>query len=377
MLKKTLLLLTLFAALPLCAKPITITALYNTKGPEAVFAKEALQGTQLAVAMINKRGGVLRQKITLSIKSIPSNPKELQTFKAKLASDASSDFVVGLNDPRLLQTLAPALLNSGKLVISSDPSNSALQTQFAQSLFLTSFNDKIEGAAAAQYIMSQMHLARAFILYQSDMLAADGLDKNFSAAYQHLKGEVVGRAALDNGKLTPKIQGEIESAHPNILYIVAKTPQLTQLIKQLRTSGAELPIMATRSAYAEQIIPLGKSIADNIYYTTPGYFDKNFMDDAMIKFIAAYRKGYHAKPSTIYSALGYDNVQLLAAAIKKAKSTNPVKVATALKAMKNFAGVAGELDMRQTPPTNIVTVVKILNAKARTAAMVIPQYIPN
>lgn len=372
-----MLLLTLFAVLPAYAKSITIAMLNNGKASQTIFAKEYRRGAQLAVAAINKRGGVLKSTLVLG-----GNSEGLHVLKVHKADKAAQntipeDFIIDLSSPSLLQAEAPAMLAAGKVIITANSSSASLVAQYPNNLFLTSFNDKIQAAAAAQYIMSQMHLARAFVLYEPDMAGADSLQHNFTKTYQHLKGDVVGSAALVQGKITPKLQAAISSVHPNVLYVILQTSQAAKVIKQLRDSSINMPIMASSTVSAEQLIPLGKSVADNIYYTTPGFFDANFMDDNMLKFVAAYRKKYNVKPSTIYSALGYDNVQLLAAAIKKARTTKPAKVAEAIKAMKNFKGVTGDLDMSQNPPTNIVTVVKILNAKARTAAMVIPQYLPS
>ena len=370
--KKLLLLLALSIALPIFAESITITALDN---PQPTVTSQARQGAELAISVINKRGGVLGQKLALVANDSAKNTANFHRLDSKTTGDSLASLAVNLGDSTLVQNRVAKMLSEGSVVLSPSSFSPQLQAQLPQHLFVTSFNDPVEAAAAAQYIMTQMHLARAFILYQPNMATSASLTHNFSAAYQHLKGSVVGSAALTNGKITPEVEDKINSAHPNILYLVVESARVVPVIKQLR-AAYDQPIMATSSVDAEQVIPLGKSIADNIYYTTPGFFDSNFMDDNLEKFVKAYQQKYNKKPSNIDSALAYDNIQLLAAAISKAKSTEPMKVASALKSITKFQGAVGDLDMSQIPPTTIVTVVKILNAKARTAAMVIPQYIP-
>lgn len=373
MFKKSVFVCLFAIATGLCANPIVITSLYDSTGNNAIFASSAIKGAKLAIKMINQKGGVLGNKLRLNTESDAQNAYSFQSLNQTMTGKNSSDFVLTFANQLTPDSAAVKLAKTGKVVITAGSTPMRL---VRQNIFPSSFNDKVQAAAAAQYIMAQMHLARVFVLYQPSMVGSDELRQNFALSFRHLKGKLVGGVSLATGKITPEIMDQINSSHPNVLYIVADNKMTPKLIKQLRDSDNSLPIMLTSSADASQISELGKATADNIYFTTEGYYDNNFMDDNMEAFVKAYTAEYKQKPDNIFSAIGYDNVQLLAAAMKKAKSSSAAKVATALKRLTNFKGVTADLDMSQNPPSSIVTVVKILNAKSRIAAMVIPQYIP-
>jgi branched-chain amino acid transport system substrate-binding protein len=134
--------------------------------------------------------------------------------------------------------------------------------------------------------------------------------------------------------------------------------------------------MGGDSYVVNDITALSATVADSVYFTTLGSYDRNFMDPSMVAFVKYYQKRLGEKPTNIYSAVGYDTVNILAAAMKKAKSTEPTKVATALKSMQDFSALTGDLNIGTPVVNSMVTVVKVISGKARIAALVIPQYIP-
>jgi branched-chain amino acid transport system substrate-binding protein len=358
------------------ANEIVIGVLANTSGTQVVVDSESIKGIRLAVDQINAKGGLLGDKIKLTIKKGNSQTNETQKLAGQLASDNAINYVIDVSSTTDVMAAAPAILNAGKVMLSSSATGTDLLQQFPHNFFLLAFTDNVQAAAAAQFAVNQMHLARAVVLYQQTMPYAKALAGYFNNAYQHFKGETVSTIAFTGNKLNAFQLNAIKKAKPNIIFLAASAENVPLLIQQLRKDKLEQTIIGGDSYLASNIAPLGNSIADNVYYTTHGYFDKNFMEAPMEKFVQQYRAVYKESPSNISSALGYDAMNLLATAIKKAKSTAPNKVTKLMKSLTAFNAVTGELDLSSNPPTKIVSVVKLLNAKARIAAMVIPQYIP-
>jgi branched-chain amino acid transport system substrate-binding protein len=78
------------------------------------------------------------------------------------------------------------------------------------------------------------------------------------------------------------------------------------------------------------------------------YFSNHYSsldkDPKVIDFIKAYKAKYGKDPDA-FNALGYDLGKYIADAVKRAGSTDPVKIKDALAATKGFVGVTGTFDM--------------------------------
>ena len=355
---------------------ITIGAIYNTQGVQAPLDQPSLRGAQLAIEQINAKGGVLGKKLRLRIEEGNSKVKVIQQLAKKISSDKSISVVIGLSDNGMVKAAASALLQAGKVFITSGATSPTLLLRFPQRFFLAAFTDNIQAAAAAQFITKQMYRQRAIVLYQQNMAYARALSHYFIDAFEHFNGHVIYRRALLNRQLSATTLSAIKNVHANIIFLAAGPSVAPELIKQLRQAHIAIPIMGGDSFVAADITPDGEQIANDIYFTTHGYFDKNFMQDSMLNFIKAYKKKYQEPPSNIFAALGYDAVELAVAGMRKADSLQANKIAQAIKGMHTFAALTGTLDLSNKLPSKTVTVVKIIHAKARIAALIIPQYLP-
>lgn len=351
---------------------LTVGVLANTSGNEAVFDQPALAGLQLAVRITNKKGGVAGHKIRLNIKRGDSTVATMQKLSQALANNPKVDFVISVGDSRMVAVAAPILANASKLLISSSATDTNLSQQ--KNLILLAFTDAIQASAAAQFAANQMHLKQAAALYQANNAYARAVTGYFNDAYSHFEGKVLMSAKFQGDKLSAALIDQLRKHQPNIIFMSADAKGVLAVIKQLRQAGFKQPIMGGDSYLASEISELGSSTADNVYYATHGFYDSNFMEPNMSRFVKAYQKHYGKKPSTIYSGLGYDAMQLLVTGLQKAKNPTVANVKATLGRLSNFNAVTGDLNLTQTPANKIVTVVKLLSAKARIAAMVIPQY---
>ena len=95
----------------------------------------------------------------------------------------------------------------------------------------------------------------------------------------------------------------------------------------------------------------------------------------MASFLKLYTEQYKTKPKGTATVLGYDAALLAITAIRNANSTDPQKIAIAIKNMHMFPAASGLINFNAPIPLKVVTVVKLTNGKANIAAMNRPQYI--
>lgn len=351
------------------AAPINVAVLSG----QSKLQQEVIQGIELATDHVNDERRIADGKIKLYKVSLSNNFDDNQNVINKIAKNPSINFVISTTDQPQLEQIAPSIIKSGKLLFSTQTIDYSLLQQYPKGFYPVAYTNNVQAGAAAQFIAGQMHFDRVLILYQNNYR---NLNQNFVNALKHYNGTVLADIQASSSRLAPGVINQIRRSSAEVVYLIVNANDVQNFIEQIRKVNSKVSIVGNDNFVASEIRQLGKKVADNIYFTTHGYYDKNFMQDNMQDFIDDYADYYHHKPETIYPALGYDTIDLIKTAINKAKTTNPAKVAAALNRIKDFEAVTGDLNYTKTPPTKFVTVVKILNAKPHIAAMVLPQYIP-
>ncbi len=358
------------------AATVNIGAIYNTTGSQASLDQPSLQGAKLAVDEINAKGGVLGKQVRLETEQGDSKNNNIQLLAKKMASETSISVVIGLSDNDGVEAAAPSILKAGKVFITSGATSPQLLTQFPRRFFLTAVTDNAQAAAAAQFAINGMHRRRAIVLYQRNMAYTRTLAHYFVEAFRHFSGKVLYQQAIDTEHLPITKLIAWQRLPGSLLFLSAGPSMAPKLIKKLRDAGIKLPIFGGDSYIAHDLVAEDQQAVTDIYFATHGYFDKAFMDPDMQHFVDDYAKKYGQPPQSIFTALGYDAVQLAVAGIRKAKSTQPDKIAAAIKSLHDFPAITGKLDLSGDLPSKMVTLVKIIKGKARIAALVIPQYLP-
>jgi branched-chain amino acid transport system substrate-binding protein len=144
------------------------------------------------------------------------------------------------------------------------------------------------------------------------------------------------------------------------------------IIGQARTAGIMVPIVGPDGFESPDLVKLagGAAKVNDVYFST--HFSALSTDKKVQDFIAAYKVSAGEAPSAL-SALAYDTVYMLKQAIENANSTDPVKVNTALAALKDFAGITGKISFdAMHNPIKSAIVVKLVNGEQATATVVNP-----
>jgi branched-chain amino acid transport system substrate-binding protein len=84
-------------------------------------------------------------------------------------------------------------------------------------------------------------------------------------------------------------------------------------------------------------------------------------DPRMQRFVTDYRTAYGKPPENAFAMLGYDTLNLIVDAIRRAGVAAPEAVREALAATRDFRGVTGTIGYRpgQRKPSKPVTIMRI------------------
>ena len=346
--------------------PITLGAIYNLTGAQAPLDLPSALGAQLAVMELNKQGGLLGKPVKLNLVDGESQPALIQQEAKIFAQNKAISIAFGLSDTNMVLAAAPALTQAHKLFITSGATSPNLPQQIPNFLLLACYTDQMQADTLANFAFNDLDGKTAYILTNQDMSYTVLLAQYFQQTYKQIGGKIVGFNSFKqdvplNKQL--KMLAAIKPA-PDIIFLAAGPTEAAQLITQIRQAGYKQPILGGDSFDSATLLKnIGKP-AGNIYYTTHAFISWANPNKKVQHFIRQYKNTYHQLPANSFAGLGYDTVNLIAAAITKAQSTDPLKVRQAMYEIKNWPGVTGSISYNNSPiPDKQITIIKIHNAK--------------
>ena len=312
-------------------------------GPAAEQGLWAQNGAKLALAAVNKAGGVLGKQVELVIEDDQTtNPGIVLAF-SKLA--AQSDIVAFLGSVRSTQVhaMAPDVLKLGKPVMigGTDPTLTHMGNQW---LFRFRPNDSYSGRVIADFGVNTLGKKKWAVVHSTDAFGTAG-GKALTAALEKLGAPPV----LDQGyanqsqDFTPVVLAVKQSGADVLGSYFTFENDLGIFARQLRQLGVTIPWVGSPTTVNVSAIKL----AGPALYGTYGVADyAEESNEASKAFGKAYREAYKTAPD-LQSAWPYDAVTVLSAAINKAGSTDPGKIREAILALKKFPGAEGEYNFDQ------------------------------
>jgi branched-chain amino acid transport system substrate-binding protein len=325
------------------ASTIKIGMCVPVTGPAAEQGLWAQNGAKLALAAVNKAGGVLGKQVELVIEDDQTtNPGIVLAF-SKLA--AQSDIVGFLGSVRSTQVhaMAPDVLKLGKPVMigGTDPNLTHMNNQW---LFRFRPNDSYSGRVIADFGVNTLGKKKWAVVHSTDAFGTAG-GKALSAALEKLGAPPV----LDQGyanqsqDFTPVVLAVKQSGADVLGSYFTFENDLGIFARQLRQLGVTIPWVGSPTTVNVSAIKL----AGPALYGTYGVADyAEEANEASKAFGKAYREAYKTAPD-LQSAWPYDAVTVLSAAINKAGSTDPGKIREAILALKKFPGAEGEYNFDQ------------------------------
>ncbi len=368
-------------------EPIHIGAIYNLTGAQAALDIPSLDGARLAVDRINSAGGLLGRRVEL-LERDGQTDTSIVRYDARNLARQGVTAMIGLSDTDQVLAAAPVAASARIPFVTSGATSPLLPAEVPDWLFLACYGDNEQAAAGAEYAVTGMGARRVAVLYDKDSGYTKLLQHYFVEAFKAYGGTVVFSRAFSTGDLDAKklmepatqTDGDGDTAAPLTVHLifVASTPEdAGPLVHKLRAAGFGQPIMGGDSFDNQALIAAAQESGGGVYFTTHAALGLPHSSRSMRRFSARYTAAYGRSPENAFAALGFDTVNLVAKAIRKAKSADPEKVRDALLAMQAFNGVTGPMSYAGDTfvPTKAVTVVSV-GGTAEVAAQLTPIYVP-
>jgi branched-chain amino acid transport system substrate-binding protein len=350
-----------------------VGVLYSFVGDQSTLDMASLQGAQLAANQINAAGGLLGTPIAFHNADAKSDADVSAQAGGELFVEENLPIVMGLSDTGLALPVAQQAESLNRVFVTSGATGSILTQQAPRSTFLACFSDNQQARAAATFSRGQLGLSSVVVIYDSTSEYSTNLASLYSSDFTRQGGQITASLTFPGATLNAyDVAQQAKSLNPQSIFLAGQPDEVAGLLAALRGQGVAVPIIGGDSYDSIQIYNLSKGVKAGVYFTTHVLLTRQPSTPQIEAFNAAFQDEYGGLPSSGFTALGYDAMNLIALAVNQAGTTEPGAVRSALESIRNYAGVTGTISYSasQHIPTKEVTVVTFQDGTPVLAALI-------
>ncbi len=301
-------------------EPIKMASALVITGPNESLGLDSQYGVEIA---IGDRGELFGHEIQLQAEDDGCSAEGGQTAGQKIVSDPSIVAVVGTSCSGAGVPMSQIVCGAGIAMVS--PSNTApslTDPATRQSCyFRTAHNDKIQGAAMANYVFNELGITKAAAIHDGDPYT-EGLASVFRDAFTELGGEIVAfeAEAADATNVEPLLT-TVAAAGPEIIYYPVFIPLGALITKTAREiDGLDGVILAAADGVqSPDFLEATGDAAEGMYVSGP---DLGFGNETYTKFLETYVANYGTDPTAPFHAHAYDATNMILDAIEAVAHVN-------------------------------------------------------
>jgi branched-chain amino acid transport system substrate-binding protein len=341
------------AAFPLAAQQgsIKIGAILSVTGPASFLGAPEAKTLEMLVEQVNAAGGLLGRKVELVLKDCMASPEKAISFARQLIEEEQVLAILGPTGSG--ETLKiKDICEENQMILLSCASGEAIVNPVAKWVFKTPQNDSYAVIWIYRYLKDK-GLSRIGVVVSNTGFGnlGKGQLEKYAPEYgiEILISEVYDKEATDLTGVLTKVKARDVQAVVNW----SIEPAQSLVIKNLRQLGMNVPLFQSHGFGNIKYVEAAGQAAEGVIFpcgrllvvdTLPaGHPQKTLL--------ANFKKQYEEKYKEDVSTFGghaYDAFTILAAAIKRAGSTDKAKVRDAIENLKGFVGTAGIFNFSAT-----------------------------
>ena len=333
---------TLFAGAALAAvlggaaqAQIHIATVGPITGEYAAFGAQMKAGAEMAVADINKAGGVNGQQLVLEIGDDACDPKQAVSVANQMASKkvvfVAGHFCSGSSIPA-----SKVYAEEGILQITPASTNPNFTDQGGWNTFRTCGRDDQQGLIASKYIVDHFKDKKIAILHDNSSYGkglADETKKGLNGAGVN---EVLYAAYTPKERDYSAIVSRLKQAGVELVYIGGYHTETGLIARQAKEQGLNLTIMGGDALVTNEFWQISGAAGEGTVMTFPS--DPRLRPTAASVVAEFKAKNIDPEGYTLYT---YAAIQVWAQGVAEAKSTDAKKVADVLHMGHSYQDVLG------------------------------------
>ncbi len=306
--------------------------------PEEDEFSPYFQGVQLAVDEVNSSGGVMGRKIKIH-RYFDNTLEQSQQTARQIAENHDIVAVIGHSGSAHSIPASVTYNYNGLLFMSCFASNPDLSKHGFEFVFRNIPTDK-EYATKAALCLSRLGAEKVGVLYIRDMYGSSFTSTFIESAKDNGIDIIFEKSYSDGTKDFRPLIADIRKHDIDwLLLIDGDIIQGATLIKELRKMGVNCPILGGDAFDTPTLWRNAEEAAENTFVVST--FSYLYPEESIQKFTEAYRLKYFLMPPTLEASQGYEAIHILAQAMEKGQSTDPLVVSTTLKYTDSWKGVGG------------------------------------
>jgi branched-chain amino acid transport system substrate-binding protein len=298
-----------------------------------------VNGINLAADEINAQGGILNgRKIKIVVKDDAASLTTGRLVAQEIADDVDVAAVIGHLNSYIAEPASQIYERAGLVMITPGASGQKITEQGGHLTFRSLPGNRDQGRQIADYALAQGYKNVAIYYIKNEY----GIDL---ANFFEQRARQIGINIADRRSYDPEARGYeaimTDWQHflkMDAIFLVGSLPDSAEIIRDARAVGLNVPVFGGAGLDSPELIKEGgKSVEGTVVFSLFNIEDPRPEVQA---FARRFEKKFGTPPDS-NAAQGYDTLNLLVHAMKKADSTVPAMVATALKATKGWVGVTG------------------------------------
>lgn len=349
---KCLCLLGLLAAGPLlAADEIRIGAIFSVTGPAANLGAPEARSAEMLAERINAEGGLLGKRIKLIVKDSAGSPEKAVSFCKQLIEEENVLAIIGPSTSGETLQIKAICEEAGMILISCAAAETIVNP-VARHVFKTPQKD----SQAATWIfktMVQLGLHKVGVVVDNTGFGQAGRAQLEALAPTHgiqiVAAEVYDKGATDLTDILTKLKGAGVEAVINWSIV----PAQSIVARNLRQLGLKIPLFQSHGFGNLKYVEMAGPAAEGILFPGGQLLVADVLPEGHPQkaLLLDYRKAYETRFKEDASAFGgyaWDALAIVAAAVRKAESTDRAKVRDAIEGLKGFVGASGVFNFSPT-----------------------------
>ena len=334
----------------------------------------SLNGAELAALQLNGEGGAHGREIEIIARGNISDTEQAAGIAEKLILQERVSAIVGPNRSNYAVVIGPVAQHHGVPMVTTTATNPSV-TAAGNFVFMAAFTDDFQGKVMAAFATKDLEAKTAAVLTRRESLYSEGLSQTFIDNFTALGGEVVHAQFYMRGDtdFTAQLTAIAEAA-PDVFFLPGFSAEIPLVVQQAKTLGIIGILLGGDSWDNAPLISENSEILEGSFFSSLFSADAapgDLSEDAD-QFITAYTSIFKVAPAG-GAALGYDGVQLVVQAMRRADDLTPAAIRDQLAATMDYSGatfISGYNENRH--PDKSAVINKIINGEARFYKLIEP-----
>ncbi|MCX7780057.1 MAG: ABC transporter substrate-binding protein [Negativicutes bacterium] len=319
-------------------------------GDSSMWGQSEKNALEMEIEKINAKGGVLGKKLQLIAYDTRADATEAVNVTKRLVSQDKVVAIIGPGQSGVAIAMS-SVTEPGKVALVATTATNPKVTmddktnKVRKYSFRTCFIDPFQGTVAAQFATKDLKAKTAAVIYDVGSDYSAWLGKYFITEFEKQGGKIIANEAFRSGELDYRaILGKVKQSNPDVLFIPTMQKEAALVMKQARDLGITAKFLGGDGWGSPDLITLGGSAVEGAYFVNLASLD----DPDIQNFIKEYTAKYKQEPVLPNPVMAVDGLLAVVDAIKKANSTDPVKIAELLEQTKDLPVLTGKLTIDPT-----------------------------